>query len=492
MSLMTGAEYIESLRKLNTRVYMFGEKVDNWVDHPIIRPSINCVAQTYELAQDPEYADLMTAKSSITGKTVNRFTHLHQSTEDLIKKVKMQRLLGQKTASCFQRCVGMDAFNAVYSTTFEIDEKYGTAYHQRFVKFLEMVQEEDLVVDGAMTDPKGDRSKAPHAQADPDLYVHITERREDGIVVCGAKAHQTGSINSHWHIIMPTIAMGEEDADYAVSFACPSDAEGLFMIYGRQSCDTRKLEEGADVDLGNKAFGGQEALVVFDHVFIPYEYVFMAGEYDFAGMMVERFAGYHRQSYGGCKVGVGDVVIGAAAVAAEYNGAEKASAVKDKLIEMTHLNETLYCCGIACSSQGQRTKAGNYQIDLLLANVCKQNVTRFPYEIVRLAEDIAGGLMVTMPSEKDFKSDTAAGRNGETIGQICSKYFVGRPGVSTEDRMRILRFLENICLGASAVGYRTESMHGAGSPQAQRIMIARQGNIQGKKELAKQIAGIKG
>ena len=492
MSLMTGAEYIESLRKLNTRVYMFGEKVDNWVDHPIIRPSINCVAQTYELAQDPEYADLMTAKSGITGKTVNRFTHLHQSTEDLIKKVKMQRLLGQKTASCFQRCVGMDAFNAVYSTTFEIDEKYGTAYHQRFVKFLEMVQEEDLVVDGAMTDPKGDRSKAPHAQADPDLYVHITERREDGIVVCGAKAHQTGSINSHWHIIMPTIAMGEDDADYAVSFACPSDAEGLFMIYGRQSCDTRKLEEGADVDLGNKVFGGQEALVVFDHVFIPYEYVFMAGEYDFAGMMVERFAGYHRQSYGGCKVGVGDVVIGAAAVAAEYNGAEKASAVKDKLIEMTHLNETLYCCGIACSSQGQRTKAGNYQIDLLLANVCKQNVTRFPYEIVRLAEDIAGGLMVTMPSEKDFKSDTAAGRNGETIGQICSKYFAGRPGVSTEDRMRILRFLENICLGASAVGYRTESMHGAGSPQAQRIMIARQGNIQGKKELAKQIAGIKG
>lgn len=492
MSLMSGAEYIESLRKLNTRVYMFGEKVDNWVDHPIIRPSINCVAQTYELAQDPEYADLMTAKSNITGKTVNRFTHLHQSTEDLIKKVKMQRLLGQKTASCFQRCVGMDAFNAVYSTTFEIDEKYGTAYHQRFVKFLEMVQEEDLVVDGAMTDPKGDRSKAPHAQADPDLYVHITERRADGIVVCGAKAHQTGSINSHWHIIMPTIAMGEEDADYAVSFACPSDAEGLFMIYGRQSCDTRKLEEGADVDLGNKAFGGQEALVVFDHVFIPYEYVFMAGEYDFAGMMVERFAGYHRQSYGGCKVGVGDVVIGAAAVAAEYNGAEKASAVKDKLIEMTHLNETLYCCGIACSSQGQRTKAGNYQIDLLLANVCKQNVTRFPYEIVRLAEDIAGGLMVTMPSEKDFKSDTAAGRNGETIGQICSKYFAGRPGVSTEDRMRILRFLENICLGASAVGYRTESMHGAGSPQAQRIMIARQGNIQGKKELAKQIAGIKG
>jgi 4-hydroxybutyryl-CoA dehydratase/vinylacetyl-CoA-Delta-isomerase len=207
-------------------------------------------------------------------------------------------------------------------------------------------------------------------------------------------------------------------------------------------------------------------------------------------MMVERFAGYHRQSYGGCKVGVGDVVIGAAALAAEYNGAEKASHVKDKLIEMTHLNETLYSCGVACSCEGCPTKAGNYQIDLLLANVCKQNVTRFPYEIVRLAEDLAGGLMVTMPAQQDFDSDLVVGKSGETIGEICNKYFAGRADVPTKDRMRVLRFLENVCLGSAAVGYRTESMHGAGSPQAQRIMIARQGNIQGKKKLAKDIAGI--
>ena len=490
MALKTVEEYIASLRELKTRVYMFGEKIDNWVDHPMIRPSINCVAMTYELAQDPQYKDLMTVKSELTGETINRFTNLHRNTEDLRNKVKMQRLLGQKTASCFQRCVGMDCFNAEYSTTFEIDEKYGTHYHENFKKFLAFVQHNDLVVDGAMTDPKGDRSKAPHAQADPDLFVHVVERREDGIVVCGAKCHQTGSVNSHWHIFMPTIAMGPDDKDWAVSFACPTDAEGMYLIYGRQSCDTRKMEEGASIDVGNAKFGGQEALVVLDHVFIPNEYIFMNGEYDFAGMLVERFAGYHRQSYGGCKVGVGDVVIGAAALAAEYNGVEKASAVKDKIIEMIHLNETLYCCGIACSAEGVPTKAGNYQIDLLLANVCKQNVTRFPYEIVRLAEDIAGGLMVTMPSAADFNSDTPVGRNGETIGQICNKFFVGREGVSTENRQRIMRFLENMCLGAAAVGYRTESMHGAGSPQAQRIMISRQCDIAGKKAMAKAIAGI--
>ncbi len=491
MAIKSGAEYIESLRKLNTRVYMFGEKIDNWVDHPMIRPSINCVAMTYDLANDPQYEDLMTATSNLTGKKINRFTNIHQSTDDLMKKVKMQRLCGQKTASCFQRCVGMDAFNAVYSTTYEIDQKYGTHYHENFKKFLEYIQENDFVVDGAMTDPKGDRSKAPHAQADPDMFVRIKERRPDGIVVRGAKVHQTGSVNSHWHIVMPTQAMKEDDKDYAVCFACPSDAEGLYMIYGRQSCDTRKLEEGADVDLGNKQFGGQEALVVFDDVFIPNEYIFMAGEWDFAGMVVERFAGFHRQSYGGCKVGVGDVVIGAAALAAEYNGADKASHIKDKLIEMTHLNETLYCCGIACSAEGHATECGSYIIDLLTANVCKQNVTRFPYEIVRLAEDIAGGLMVTMPSEKDFRSDLPVGRNGETIGEVCNKFFATNPEkCTTEERMRVLRFLENICLGSSAVGYRTESMHGAGSPQAQRIMIQRQGNIEGKKQLAKDIAGI--
>jgi 4-hydroxybutyryl-CoA dehydratase/vinylacetyl-CoA-Delta-isomerase len=481
MALMTREEYIESLRKMNLKVYLFGELVENPVDHPVIRPSMNSVAMTYELAQQEEYKDLMTTKSHLTGEVINRFCHIHQSTEDLIKKIKMQRLLGQKTASCFQRCVGMDAFNAIYSTTFEMDKEYGTNYHERFVNYLKFIQENDYTVDGAMTDPKGDRGLSPSQQEDPDLYLRITEVREDGIVVRGAKAHQTGAVNSHEHLIMPTIALKEEDKDYAVSFAVPSDAEGVIMIYGRQSCDTRKLEEGADIDLGNAQFGGHEALVIFNDVFVPNERVFMCKEAKYAGMLVERFAGYHRQSYA-CKTGVGDVLIGAAALAADYNGANKASHIKDKLIEMTHLNETLWACAVACSAEGSKTASGNYLIDLLLANVCKQNVTRFPYEIARLAEDIAGGLMVTMPSEKDFKDPE--------IGKYVEKYLVGKTGTSTENRMRVLRLIENITLGTAAVGYRTESMHGAGSPQAQRIMIARQGNLEAKKEMARKIAQL--
>ena len=481
MSMKTGEQYEASLRELNFKVYLQGELVECPVDHPIIRPSMNAVKMTYTLAEDPQYEDLMTATSHLTGKKINRFCNLHQSADDLVKKVKMQRLLGQKTAACFQRCVGMDAINAVDSTTFEMDKKLGTTYHARFQKFLLQMQEEDWTVDGAMTDPKGDRGLPPSKQADPDLFVHVVEKREDGIVVCGAKAHQTGALNSHWILVMPTIAMGKEDADYAVSFVAPADTSGIFYIYGRQSCDTRKLED-SDIDVGNKQFGGHEALMVFDNVFIPWENVLMCGEYEFSGMMVERFAGYHRQSYGGCKVGVGDVLIGATALAADYSGAAKASHLKDKLIEMVHLNETLYACGIACSAEGHKTASGTYLIDLLLANVCKQNVTRFPYEIARLAEDIAGGLMVTMPSEKDLRHPE--------IGKVVEKYFRGIPSVPTEHRMRILRLVENITLGTAAVGYRTESMHGAGSPQAQRIMIARQSNMEQKKALAKAIAGI--
>ena len=480
---MTGEQYIESIRKMNMQIYMFGEKVESSVDNPILRPSLNSVRATYDLAQMPEYEDLMTAKSSLTGEKVNRFTHIHQSTEDLVKKVKMQRLLGQKTASCFQRCVGMDAFNAVYSTTYEIDKKFGTKYYDNFIKYLKYVQENDLTVDGAMTDPKGDRSLPPSKQSDPDLYLRVVERREDGIVVRGAKAHQTGICNSHEVLVMPTIAMNPDDKDYAVAFSVPVDAEGVLMIIGRQSCDTRKLE-GSKIDVGNSQFGGMEALLIFDDVFVPNDRLFLNGETEFAGMMVERFAGYHRQSYGGCKVGVGDVLIGAAALIADYNGAQKASHVKDKLIEMTHLNETLYSCGIACSAEGHKTESGNYIIDLLLANVCKQNITRFPYEIARLAEDIAGGLMVTAPSEKDLKDPM--------IGKYIEKYLQGVEGVSVEDRLKVLRLIENITLGTAAVGYRTESMHGAGSPQAQRIMISRQGNINAKKELAKSIAKIEG
>ena len=480
--MMTGEQYIESIRSMKMHIFCLGEELETAVGHPILQPALNSVKMTYDLAQETEYRKLMTAISSLTGRTINRFTNLHQNCSDLVDKVKMQRVLGQKTASCFQRCVGMDAMNAVFSTTYDIDRKYGTDYHEQFKKFMIYCQDKDLTVDGAMTDPKGDRSLPPHLQTDPDLYLRVVKRRSDGVIVRGAKVHQTGICNSHEVLVMPTISLGEKDRDYAISFAVPTDTEGITMIIGRQSCDTRKLECSCQ-DVGNCKYGGVEALTIFNDVFVPNERIFMNGETKYAGLLVERFAGYHRQSYGGCKVGVGDVLIGATALASEYNGVEKASHIKDKLIEMVHLNETLYCCGIACSAEGQPTESGNYLIDLMLANVCKQNVTRFPYEIARLAQDIAGGLMVTLPSEKDM--------DHPVVGPVIRKYLAGPAKVDVMDRFKIMRLIENLTLGTAAVGYLTESMHGAGSPQAQRIMISRQSNMPAKKAMAKHIAHIK-
>ena len=481
MPLKTPEEYLESIKR-PVNLYLFGEKVKEFWNHPIIRPSINTVMKIYELAQMDEYKDLMTTKSHLTGEIINRFTHIHQSVDDLIKKVKMQRLLGQKSSCCFQRCVGFDTANALYSVTYEMDKKNNTNYHERFKKYWIEVQNQDLMVDGAMTDTKGDRSKRPKDQSDPDAFLHIIEENDEGIVVRGAKVHQTGFLNSHRAIIMPTLRLREGEESYAVSFGIDTNAKGITMIYGRQSCDTRKIEKGK-LDIGNFKYGGQEIFVIFDDVFVPKENIFMKGEIEYSGELVNRFAGYHRQSYGGCKVGVGDVLIGAAALVSEYNGTENASHIRDKLVEMTHLNETLYSCGIACSSLGFQREAGNYEMDMLLANVCKQNVTRFPYEIGRLAEDIAGGMICTMPSEEDLKS--------EEIGPLIEKYLTTCEGVCAEDRFKILRFIENLTMGVASVSYRTESMHGAGSPQAQRIMISRQANLEEKKKLVKEILEIK-
>ena len=343
MPIKNGSEYIESLRDRNLQVYLFGELVKEPVDHPMIRPSINAVAATYDIAEeDPEIGS---ATSSLTGLKVNRFLHIAQSSQDLVNQNRMQRKLGQQTGTCFQRCVGMDALNSLYSTTYEIDKKYQTPYHERLIEFIKKIQYENHVIGGTMTDAKGDRSLSPSQQEDPDMFVHVVKKDEKGVYIKGAKAHQTGCINSHWLIVMPTMRMRPEDKDYAIVGAIPVDAKGITYIYGRQSCDTRSMEEG-DLDSGNSQFSGQEALIIFDNVFIPNELIFMEGEVEFASMLVERFTCYHRRSYV-CKTGLGDVLIGASAAIAEYNGVANASHIKDKLIEMTHLNETIFAAGIS-------------------------------------------------------------------------------------------------------------------------------------------------
>ncbi len=476
--MKTVDQYLDSLKARNVRLFVRGQLVADPVDHPLVAPSVRTVAESYRLAHDPEHRELFTAHSSFIDAPVNRFTHIFEAPEDLTKKVLMQRTLGRYTGTCFQRCVGMDALNALYATTHAMDARDGTQFHARFVELLKHVQREDLVLCGAMTDPKGDRRKPPLEQ--PDMYLRIVERRPHSIVVRGAKMHQTGVVNSHMIVAMPGRALSADEADFAVAFAIPVDAKGITLVYGRQPSDDRRA--GCDIDQGNARYGGQEAIVLFEDVEVPLEHVFMAGQTGWAAPLVDMFAGYHRQSYGGCKPGNGDVLIGAAALLAKLSGVDKAPHVRDKLVEMTHLNETMHAGGLACSSKCTRTPAGTYMVDPLLANVTKQNVTRMPYEMARLAEDIAGGLLVTLPSAEDF--------DHPEIGPLLRRYVEGATGTE-EERRRVLRLVETMTIGATAVAFRTESMHGAGSPQAQRMRIEQQGDFEAKIADAKRIAGIR-
>lgn len=481
MKINSPEEYFESLRGLDRDVYLLGERIGDTVDHPMVRPSANAVSESYNPGDEPEAEALLFTTSHLTGKKISRFTHIHQGTDDLMDKVLMQRLLGRRTATCFQRCVGMDGLNALHSVTYECDLEHGTDYHRRLNDYIAWVQEENVVVEGAMTDAKGDRGRRPGDQEDPDVFVHIVDSTPGGIVVRGAKAHQTGALNSHEILVMPTASMREEEGEFAVSFAVPATAKGIKFVLGRQPSDTRKLED-SPLDVGNPGYGSQEALVIFDDVFVPAERVFMAGEYDQSGKVVERFAAFHRQSYGGCKAGVGDVLIGAASLVADYQGVGRASHIRDKITEMIHLNETLFCCGVACSARGRETPAGSYMVDVLLANICKLNVTRFPFEISRLLQDIAGGIIATMPSQKDFEN--------ADVGPLLDKYLKGRNDVPTIDRIKVLKLIENMTIGCGAAAYLTESVHGAGSPQAQRIMISRLADLDRKVGFAKKIARV--
>jgi 4-hydroxybutyryl-CoA dehydratase/vinylacetyl-CoA-Delta-isomerase len=476
--IVTAEDYIASLRDRRMNVFFMGERVPEPVDHPVIFPSINAMAETYRLAF--ERPELGAARSEIAGLVTNRFLHVPTRPQDLVTKHEMQRELGRRTGTCFQRCVGLDAIGACHSVTYDIDQATGTDYHRRFLAFLKRAQAANVVIGGAMTDPKGDRSLPPHKQADPDLFLRVVKRDANGIYISGAKMHQTGAVNSHWLIVMPTMRMTEHDKEWSIVGALRVDAPGLTYIVGRQTNDTRAVDGGA-LDAGNAQFAGQEALIVFENVFIPHAHVFMDGEWQYAPTLVERFTTYHRSSYV-CKTGLGDVLIGAAAEAASHNGVEAASHIKDKLVEMTHLNETIYSSCMAGAYRSKPMASGAYLNDEMLSNVAKHNVTRFPFEIARLAQDIAGGLVVTMPSEKDLQNNE--------IGPLIRKFLQGKSGVETVDRMRVLRLIENMTIGRNAVGYLTESLHGAGSPQAQRIQIARGMQIEDKKARARKLAGM--
>jgi 4-hydroxybutyryl-CoA dehydratase/vinylacetyl-CoA-Delta-isomerase len=477
MTLKTANEYLDSLKDLHPTAYILGERVGSPYEHPLIKQMVAGVAKTYELAHDPEGKNHLVTDSELIGEKASRFVSLYKSCDDLIAKVRMLKFLTQRIGTCFMRCTGMDAINSVGVEAYRCDKKYGTPYYERLLSFVTLVQKDDLVVFSGVTDVKGDRSLRPSEQKDPDMYVHIVDRSHHGIVVRGAKVHQTGSLCAHWGLVVPTREMREPDKDYAVSFAVPVDAEGLIHVYGRGTLEARALE---GCDLGNVEYGKFAPMVIFNDVLVPWERVFLCREYEFAGPMVRNFGNYHRHSHGGCKCGVGDVLIGAAAAAAEYNGVPRASHISNKLAEMIKTVEAIYGCSIAASVEAVPTESGIYMVDPVLSNTSKLYEGKELHEVIRMMIEIAGGMVADLPSDKDMEDPE--------IGPLLKKYLKGAENVPTEDRIRLFRLIEKLAFESRDI---VSNIHGAGSPETHRMTVLRNADIEAKKKMAKDLAGIK-
>ncbi len=475
MTLKTKERYLESIRDLQADVHMLGKPVPDVTRNGFTRLALEGIGSIYDLARDARYQDLLTRRDG--RDRFNVYCSIHMSREDLVNRVKVARFLCQRTGVCTaSRCCGWDAMNALWHTTFEMDARLGTDYHRRLQRYVARARRQDLTVAGALTDPKGARSLKPKHQPDKDVYLRMVEEGKDGIVLRGAKTMIGGAVGSHEILVQPGNAFSEDEREHAVAAAIPLDADGVVQVVDRQMGDERKLDGG--FDKGNVRFGSSESLVVFDDVFVPKERVFMAGEYDFTGDAVAKFVLLHRMTLGGCLAGCGDVLTGAAALLAEYNGLSRQ--LTDRFVEMTYLSESMYAQALGAAYQGQASPSGAWFPDPLLANVTKTSVTRLPYEIQRLAEDVGGGMVSCMPSERDLREDR--------IGAFVEKYYRGLRDVTAEKRMRVARLLESMVFGPGKLS--TLCMHGGGSPAAASLGIRQLADLESKKEMARRLAGI--
>jgi 4-hydroxybutyryl-CoA dehydratase / vinylacetyl-CoA-Delta-isomerase len=476
MGIKTKDEYIESLRQMNPVAYMFGERITNVVDNPRIRAGIEATGATYEIAEKDEYRDMVVTESPLINEKVNRFTLPPSTVEDLVARVKVNRNLGSYVGTCHQRCTGLDCLCTLSIVCYDIDQKCGTHYHDNFKTFLKYVQENDLTCNAGVTDVKGDRSKGPKDQDDQDMYLRIVEKRDDGIVVRGAKAHQTGSLSAHEIIVLPTRAMRKGDEEYAVAFAIPADTKGLIHVVGRSSLDARELD---GCDTGNQFYSKYCPTLIFDDVFVPWDRVFLCGEVEFAVDMVIKFSSFHRQSHGGCKSGKIDCMIGTALNMMDYNGTTRPSHLKQKVIDMIHRAETLYGCCLASSYEGSAQPSGTYFIDTVLANASKIHEGKEMAEATRLMIDVCGGFVSDLPSDRDFENPE--------VGDLLKKYMKGADGVPVEKRVKMYRLAEKLAMESADT---ISDIHGGGSPEAHRVTIFRETNVEKKKKASQRLAGI--
>jgi 4-hydroxybutyryl-CoA dehydratase/vinylacetyl-CoA-Delta-isomerase len=476
MALKTYEQYLESLRRMRPNIYKFDELITDVTTHPATRRTVEGHAWTFKAAHDDKLRDKVTTTSHLTGEPISRYLSIIRSPEDMYANSDMKRLMFHLTGTCTGgRCAGWTALNAMFTTTWEMDRDLGTDYHHRFLEWLKYAQANDITISGALTDAKGDRTKQPSQQEDKDVFLHVVEKRDDGMVVRGAKLMICGVAAANEIFVLPGSGYKEEDANCALSFVIPRDIEGLTIVETRHPNDTRDEEEGFDNPVTEG--GITQAFLFFEDVFVPKERIFMCGEYKYSLPAVQYFIMPYRSAIGACVAGQGDIKIGAAILTARANGLPS-KVFNDKLIQMYINNETTYGMGIAAAARGRKHESGAWLCDPLLSNVNKVHVATLPYQTSVLAQDITGGIGETgcMPSYKDFQS--------KKYGHLIKKYMKAKH--SAEARTRAARLVEWCTIGSGVPG----CMHGGGSPDGAKLVIRATANLEDKVKIARRLANI--
>jgi len=481
MGLKTFEDYYNRLEKMSRNMYLGGEKIARTDER--LQGGIKIIRETFDAAFDREIADLCTATSHLNGEKVNRFCHIHQSTDDLLKKQQMTRVLCHRVGGCIQRCMGIDALNALSVITYEMDQALGTDYDRKFRSYLKYFQENDLVASCAQTDAKGDRLKRPHQQEDQDLYLRIVENRSDGIVVRGAKINITNTPYADEIIVVPTRLMTHKDSDYAVAFALPADAEGVKILARPAVHHKRKHLKAPIAEIGDG-----EAFIIFDDTFIPNERIFLNGKEDprqtpYAGFLALLFAHYHRHSYTGCKPGVSEILASAAALIAEYNGIDSQAHVKEKLSHLIGTAELVFAAGQMSAYRAERSPSGTAIPDEILTNAGRRHAGEEIFNEFKILADLSGGLPATLPFEEEFFAEETA--------KLANKYLMRNPRITAENMHRCFRGVENLMVSDIAVVIGLMAgLHGGGSPQMETITMMARYDLESLKSIAKYLFGI--
>jgi 4-hydroxybutyryl-CoA dehydratase / vinylacetyl-CoA-Delta-isomerase len=471
---MSGADYRESLRRYRPRVFVDGDAVESVADEPRLAPGVNAIGLTYEYALRSDLAQVMTARQHTSGQAVNRLLHVPTTSADLLNKLEAVRVVCQETG-CAERYLAGDAFAGIFAATKRIDDDAGTDYHARFVSWMHKAQADDLAIGIAMTDGKGDRSLRPHEQANPDSYLHVVERRKNGIVISGVKAIVTGAPYVHELLVMPCRNMQEADADFAVCCAVPIDAKGTTIVArpaGRPGEPAAKF---------SARFGQSTGVVLFDRVFVPWERVFLAGEWQHSGFLTTSYATHHRHTCIAARAGFGDLLIGAGALMTEANGLDfdQAPNLREAMIDLIKIVEGFYACGVAASVYAQHDTAGVALPDAVFANIGKLLLATQIYDMHRLAHHLSGGLVVTLPGPDEDHNPVTYGRLSEVL--------TARSDVPYEHRIEVARMIEDLTASSQGGWYSLISLHGGGSPEAMKMEIFRRYPIGNKVDLVERL-----